>query len=343
MTIKEEPKKWKKDIASFEQSDLRQSLWQLFNTLVPFFAFWCLAYRSLSVSFWISLAIVVPAAGFLVRTFIIFHDCCHNSFFKSRRANVMVGVITGLMAFFPYYQWKHEHAIHHATSSNLNRRGTGDIWMLTVDEYLALPLLHRILYRVYRNPFVLFGLGPIFIFLILYRFANKRAGQRERWNTYATDFVLVVMTFLLCWTLGWQQFLLVEGSILYLSGIVGIWLFYVQHQFEYSYFEREEEWDYVSAAIGGSSFYKLPKVLQWITGNIGFHHIHHLSSRIPNYKLQRVYESDPAFQNVPSIVLLSSLRSLRYRLWDEESKTFVTFKDLMDPKFARRTISRASR
>ena len=332
MNIQEEQSNWKKDIAPYQRSDIRKSSWQLTNTLVPFFVLWYLAYLSLSVSFWITLALTIPAAGFAVRTFIIFHDCCHDSFFKSRQANVLVGVITGLMTFFPYYQWKYEHAIHHAASSNLSRRGTGDIWTLTVDEYLALSSLRRMVYRMYRNPFVMFGLGPIYILLIEYRFNNKRAGRKERLNTYATNLGLAGMIGLLCWTLGWDKFLLVQGPILYLSGMAGIWLFYVQHQFEKTYYEKEENWDYVRAAMEGSSFYKLPTILQWMTGNIGFHHIHHLSSRVPNYNLQRVYKNIPSMRNVSSVGLLSSLRSLRYRVWDEESKKFVGFRSISNQK-----------
>jgi omega-6 fatty acid desaturase (delta-12 desaturase) len=328
MNSKEEQNNWKKDLAPFEKSDIRKSLWQLINTIVPFLILWCLAYLSLSVSFWITLALAIPAAGFLIRTFIIFHDCCHQSFFISRKANVIIGTITGILTFFPYYQWKNEHSVHHATSSNLNRRGTGDIWTLTVDEYLALSPLRRLVYRIYRNPFVMFGLGPIYIFLIAYRFNRKRARLKERLNTYLTNLGLAAMTGLLCWTLGWQQFLLVQGPILYLSGMAGIWLFYVQHQFENTYFEKADNWDYVSAALQGSSFYKLPKILQWMTGNIGFHHIHHLGPQVPNYNLQRSHESNPSLQNVPAIGFLLSLRSLRYRLWDENSKKFVGFTDL---------------
>ena len=323
MNAKEEQNNWKEGIAPFQRPDVRKSVWQLINTMVPFFVLWCLAYLSLSVSFWITLVLTIPAAGFLVRTFIIFHDCCHHSFFKSRKANVVVGIITGILTFFPYYQWQREHFVHHATSSNLNRRGTGDIWTLTVNEYLALSPFRRMVYKIYRNPFVMFGLGPIYITLIAYRFNRKRAGRKERWNTHATTLGLAVMVGFLCWTLGWQNFVLVQGPILYLSGMVGIWLFYVQHQFEGTYFETEEQWDYVSAALQGSSFYKLPKVLQWITGNIGFHHIHHLGPRVPNYHLHRAHESSPSLQNVPAISFLSSLRCLQYRVWDEEGKKFV--------------------
>jgi omega-6 fatty acid desaturase (delta-12 desaturase) len=330
--VQEAKNNWKEDIAPFVSPDVRKSVWQLVNTIVPFLALWYGAYLSLSVSFWITLACTIPAAGLLVRIFIIFHDCCHHSFFKSRKANVVCGIITGMLTFFPYYRWQREHFVHHATSSNLNRKGTGDIWTLTVDEYLALSPSQRLVYRLYRNPLIMFGLGPIYLVLIAYRFNRKRAGRRERWTTHATNLGLAAMVAILCWTLGWQQFLLVEGPILYLSGLAGIWLFYVQHQFEGTYFEKEENWDYVSAALHGSSFYKLPKILQWMTGNIGFHHIHHLGPRVPNYNLPLVHESNPSLRNVPAISLLSSLRCLRHRLWDEENKRFVRFRDVRSLK-----------
>jgi len=319
---------WRQDIAPFQKSDIRKSLWQIANTIIPFLGLWYLAYLSLSVSYWITLGITVLAAGFLVRIFIIFHDCCHHSFFKSRKANVIVGVIMGVLTFFPYDQWKYEHWVHHATNSNLNRRGTGDIWMLTVNEYVALSPFRRMVYRVYRSPFVMLGIGPVYLFLIGYRYNRKHAGRKERLNTYMTNLILAVIIGVLCWTLGWKDFLVIQIPILYISGMVGIWLFYVQHQFGDTYFENSENWDFVSSALQGSSLYKLPKVLQWITGNIGYHHVHHLGPRIPNYYLQQVHESNPALQQVPVIGLLSSLRSLGYRVWDEENKKFVSFRGL---------------
>lgn len=287
-----------------------------------------MAYLGFSVSIWISLALAVPAAGFLIRTFIIFHDCSHHSFFKSRWANDLVGTLTGLLAFFPYHQWKYEHSVHHASNGNLNRRGTGDIWTLTVEEYRALSRQRRLLYRMYRNPIVLFGLGPIFLMLIQYRYNRKGAGLKERLNTYATNVILMGLVWLTCWLLGWRQFFLIEGSILYLSAMAGIWLFYVQHQFENSYFEKGENWDYAKAALQGSSYYKLPRVLQWMTGNIGFHHIHHLGPRVPNYNLQSLYERNLYLQQVPTVGIFSSLRSLRYRVWDEERKKFMCFRGI---------------
>lgn len=323
---------WKKDLEPYQTADLRKSSWQLANTILPFLILWTLAYLGFFVSPWIAIALTIPAAGFLVRTFIIFHDCTHHSFFKNQRANDIVGIITGILTFFPYHQWKYEHNVHHASNGNLNRRGAGDIWTLTVDEYLSASPRKRLWYRIYRNPLVLFGLGPIYLLLIQYRFNRKGAGRKERLNTYVTNGVFIGIVWLLCWTLGWEPFLLIEGMILYLSAMLGIWLFYVQHQFEDSYFEKAENWNYVSAALQGSSFYKLPKVLQWITGNIGFHHIHHLGPRVPNYNLQNLHDSHLYLQKVPAIGLLSSLRSLNYRLWDEENKRFLGFRGLVRTK-----------
>lgn len=329
ISLHDEHRHWKSDIEPYQVPSLWKSRWQLINTVIPFALLWCAAYMSLSVSAWLTILLTIPASGFLVRMFIIFHDCGHHSFFKSRRANDLVGIFTGLLVFFPYHRWKYEHSVHHAGNGNLSRRGTGDIKTLTVDEYLSLSLLRRTLYRLYRNPFVMFGLGPIFVVLILYRFNRRGAHFKERLYTHLTTLVLTGLTALLGWGFGWGNFLLVEGPILYFSGMFGIWLFYVQHQFEYSYFEEPENWDYVSAALRGSSFYKLPKVLQWITGNIGFHHIHHLGPRIPNYNLQPLYEQVTYLQEVPTIDIRTSLQCLKHRIWDEDSKRFVGYKGIV--------------
>ncbi|WP_249596133.1 fatty acid desaturase [Peribacillus frigoritolerans] len=321
-------KSLRKQIAPFEQSTTKQSIWQIINTLGPFIILWYLAYISLSVSYWLALIPAVFAAGFLTRIFIIFHDCTHHSFFKDRRANRIVGTIMGVLTLFPFDQWGHEHSVHHATSGNLDKRGTGDIWTLTVDEYLAAPFKLRFAYRFYRNPLVMFGLGPIYVFLLKNRFNRKGARQKEKNNTYLTNVLIVVLAALLCLAVGWQSFVLVQGSIFMISGSIGIWLFYVQHTFEDSYFEENEEWEYVLAAVEGSSFYKLPKLMQFLTGNIGYHHVHHLSPRVPNYKLEMAHNNTQPLENVPTITLATSLRSLRFRLWDEESKNFVSFKDI---------------
>lgn len=317
-----------KEIAPYEQADIRASVRQIINTFIPFFVLWYLAYLSLSVSYWLTLPIAFVAAGFLIRIFILFHDCCHGSFFKNRRANEILGTISGVLTFFPYQQWKHDHSIHHATSSNLDKRGVGDIWILTVDEYIAAPWWQKMAYRLYRNPFVMFVLGPFYIFLIINRFNRKKARRKERMNTYLTNFLIAAVVGLLCWAIGWKAFILVHLPIFFISGAAGIWLFYVQHQFEDTYFENESEWDYVKAATEGSSYYRLPKVLQWLTGNIGFHHVHHLSPRVPNYYLEKAHNNTPPLQKVTTVTILSSLQAIRFRLWDENNKQFVGFQDI---------------
>ncbi|KSU83869.1 fatty acid desaturase [Fictibacillus enclensis] len=329
----------RKQVAPYEKPSTKNSVTQLINTLVPFILLWYLAYESLSISYFLALPLTIIGAGFLTRIFIIFHDCCHHSFFRNRKANKIIGTMTGVLTLFPYHQWQHEHNIHHATSGNLNKRGTGDIWIMTVDEYLAASFWRRIAYRLYRNPIIMFGLGPIYVFLITNRFNRKGARFKERINLYITNLSIAAFAALLCWTVGWEAFLLVQGPIFFVSGVAGIWLFYVQHQFEDSYFEHDEEWDYVKAAIDGSSYYKLPKVLQWLTGNIGFHHIHHLSPRVPNYNLEDVHRIDSTFQNVQTITLTSSLRSLGFRLWDEESRTFISFKGIQKVKSKKNKVN----
>ncbi|KAB7706173.1 fatty acid desaturase [Bacillus aerolatus] len=325
---KENSKQLRKQVAPYEKADTKASVWQIINTVGPFFLIWFLAYQSLSISYLLTLALAVIGAGFMTRMFIIFHDCCHHSFFKNRKANKIVGTITGILTFFPYSQWQHSHSVHHATSGNLDKRGTGDIWVMTVDEYMQASFWQRLSYRLYRNPFVMFILGPIYVFLIENRFNRKGARWNERLNTYLTNVALVTIIALLCWAIGWQAFLLVQGPLFMIAGSAGVWLFYVQHTFEDSYFEEDENWNYVKAAVEGSSFYKLPKLLQWLTGNIGFHHVHHLSPRVPNYQLEEAHNNSLPLQNVPTITLSTSLSSLKFRLWDEQSEKFITFRDV---------------
>ncbi|GAA0327589.1 fatty acid desaturase DesE [Bacillus carboniphilus] len=325
---KQKQKMLRKQVAPYEKADTRKSVIQTINTLVPFFVIWILAYQSLSVSYFLTLGLAVVGAGLLTRMFIIFHDCCHHSFFKNRKANKILGTITGILTLFPYHQWQHDHSIHHATSSNLDKRGTGDIWVLTVDEYVSASLFTKIRYRLYRNPFVMFGLGPTYVFLFKNRFNKKGAKREERINLYITNIAIAVIVTILCLTIGWQAFLLVQGPLFLVAGSIGVWLFYVQHTFEDSYFEPNDKWDYVLAAVEGSSFYKLPKVLQWFTGNIGFHHVHHLSPRVPNYNLEDAHNNTEELQHVPTITLRTSLSSLKFRLWDEEQKKFVRYKDI---------------
>ncbi|WP_077329588.1 fatty acid desaturase [Virgibacillus siamensis] len=320
----------KKSVASFATPDTKASIKQLLNTLLPFIFLWYLAYQSLSVSVWLTFLFAVVASGFVIRIFIIFHDCAHQSFFKNKRANRIVGTITGIITLFAFEKWKRSHAIHHATSGNLDKRGTGDVWVMTVEEYAQASFRGRLAYRLYRNPIIMFGLGPLYLFLLSNRFNRKGARPKERWNTYLINASVVIIYAALIWAIGWQAFLIIQLPILFISGALGIWLFYVQHQFEDSYFENESEWDFVKAAVDGSSYYKLPKVIQWMTGSIGFHHVHHLSPRVPNYKLEEAHESTPPLQKATTITLASSLKSIRFRLYDEANKRFVSFKEMKD-------------
>lgn len=318
----------KKEVTPYEKNDLRLSIRQIVNTILPLFLLWAAAYYSLSVSYWLTFPIALVASGFVLRTFIIFHDCCHGSFFKNKRANDILGTITGVLTLTPYQQWKAEHSIHHATSSNLDKRGVGDIWVMTVEEYKAASPWGRLWYRIYRNPFVMFGIGPIYVFLFAYRFNRKAARRKERINTHLTTALIIALYAFMSWLVGWQAFVMVQAPVFFFSGFFGIWLFYVQHQFEDTYFEHEDEWSYVKAAVEGSSYYKLPKLLQWISGNIGFHHVHHLSPRVPNYYLEEAHNATPPLQKATTITLRSSLAALRFRLWDEESKRFISFKEI---------------
>lgn len=320
-------KELKKSVAPYEHIEMKAGIRQMLNTLVPLVLFWIAAYLSLEISYWLTLPLAVITSGFVVRTFIIFHDCCHQSFFKSRRANAILGTITGVLTLVPYEKWKMSHSIHHATSSNLDKRGTGDMWVLTVDEYADASLWTKICYRIYRNPLVMFGLGPIFIFLISYRFNRRGAKRRERISTYVTNVLIVGLYGLLSWLIGWQAFVLVQGPVFFFSGMMGIWLFYVQHQFEDTYFEHDEEWSYINAAVEGSSYYKLPKPLQWITGNIGFHHVHHLSPKVPNYNLEKAHNAAPPLQKATTLTIRTSLKALSFRLWDESAKVFISFRE----------------
>lgn len=309
----------------YQQPSLWRGVWQLSNTLIPYAALWYLMCLSLRVSSWLTVLLALVASGFLVRVFIIFHDCGHGSFFKSRRANDIVGFLTGVLTFTPYHHWRWEHAIHHANSGDLDARGTGDIWTLTVQEYLEASRWKRFAYRLARNPFVLFLLAPLFLFLIRQRFASPKAAPRERRSVDWTNLALLAWAAGMSWLFGFKAFLLLQLAMVASAGAGGVWLFYVQHQFEGVYWERGADWDYATAALKGSSFYKLPGILKWFSGNIGFHHIHHLSPRIPNYNLERCHRAEPLFQTVQPVTFWSSFRSLAFRLWDEERHKLVSF------------------
>lgn len=319
---------WKDVVSQYQKPTLGRSVWQVADTLVSYGVLWYLMYRSVAISTWITLALAIVAAGFLVRIFIILHDCGHGSFFRSRKANDILGVVTGILAFTPYYQWRHKHAIHHATSGDLDRRGTGDVWTLTVREYLEAPRWKRCAYRLVRNPVVLFGIAPLLLLVVGQRFPWRNADRRERANVLWTNLAILGMAAMLGWLLGIKAYLMIQVMVLVIAGSVGVWLFYVQHQFEGAYWKRRGRWDFMTAALQGSSFYRLPRVLQWFTGNIGFHHIHHLSPGIPNYNLEKCYRAEPLFRDVEHVTLLSSLRSATYRLWDEQRHAWVGYRQL---------------
>jgi acyl-lipid omega-6 desaturase (Delta-12 desaturase) len=325
--IKAKPdhKAWMDKIAKYNNPELKKSIWQLVNSIGPFLMLWSLMLYFYNISPWISLALTIPAAGFMVRVFIIFHDCGHGSFFKSRKANHIVGSIAGILTFTPYFQWRYEHAVHHATSGDLDKRGTGDVKTMTVDEYNAASFWKRVKYRIYRNPFVMFVIGPLFMFLIVHRLIDKKGKKQERWSVVYTNIVLFAIAVIMYFTIGLKAYFLMQIPILLMAGGAGIWLFYVQHQFEDVYWERSEKWDYVSAAIDGSSFYKLPKFFQWFTGNIGFHHIHHVSSKIPNYYLEKCHVENEVFKQVKPVTLRTSFKSAKFRLWDEAQQRLVGF------------------
>ena len=300
----------------------------MINTFGSYAALWWLIYLSLPISWWLVVPLAILAGGFVVRIFIIFHDCGHGSYFKSRRANDVVGFIAGVLTFTPYYHWRWEHNVHHATSGHLDKRGVGDIWTMTVQEYLEASRWKRFAYRLARNPFVLFVIAPLYVFLVRQRFPSSKANPRERMSVWWMNLAIVALAAALSFVFGLKNYLLIQLIIISVAGSAGVWLFYVQHQFEDVYWERGEDWDYTRAALEGSSFYKLPRILQWFSGNIGFHHIHHLSSRIPNYNLEACHNADPLFDSVKPITLLFSFKSLTFRLWDENARRLVSFRQL---------------
>ena len=319
---------WKQLVAEFQKPHVGRATWQIINTLTPIAVIWVGLYFLKSISLWLCLPLSMLAGLFLIRAFIIFHDCGHGSFFKSKRANNILGFITGMLTFTPYHHWKWEHAVHHATNGDLDKRGIGDIWTLTVQEYLASSRWVKISYRFLRNPFILFGIAPLFLFMVLERFPSKKCKPRERRSVYVMNLALLLWCSVMIAIFGFLPFLLFQVTMMAVAGTCGIWLFYVQHQFEDTYWAQGEEWDFTAAAMEGSSYYKLPRIMQWFSGNIGFHHIHHLNPMIPNYNLERCHHSDPFFQVAPELNLLSSLKTIKFRLWDEANGKMISFGDL---------------
>jgi omega-6 fatty acid desaturase (delta-12 desaturase) len=309
------------------------------TSVVPYLALSALMYVAVDISYLIVLALTLPAAGFLVRTYIVFHDCAHGSFLASRRANGWVGAACGVLVFTPFQSWRHQHAVHHATAGDLDRRGVGDVPTLTVAEYNAKSRRGRLGYWLFRHPLVMFGLGPIYAMMLAPRWVSLSARPRMRRSVIRTNLALAAVVGGICWLVGWQEFLLVQMPAALVAGSVGIWLFYVQHQFEDTYWQSTDGWSYADAALRGSSYLNLPKVLQFFTGNIGVHHVHHLSARVPNYNLQRAHDENPMFQGVPTLSLLDGLRAVRLKLWDEDRGRLVTFAEARARRVATATTA----
>jgi acyl-lipid omega-6 desaturase (Delta-12 desaturase) len=314
-------------LARYRTSNMAEAVRQVLCSLVPFGLLWMLMWFSLGYSYWLTLLLAFPTAAFMVRLYILHHDCGHGSLVRSQRLNDAVGVALGLLVFTPYQCWRRQHALHHASAGDLDRRGFGDVETLTVREYLQLTPRKRLRYRIYRNPFVLFGIAPVTYFVFLQRltYGLPQSWKKERANVHWTNLAVVLGILLACWIVGWRSFLLVHVPVVVLASSLGVWLFYIQHNFEGTYWERHGDWEFGSAAMEGSSYYHLPRWLQWLTASIGFHHIHHLDSRIPSYRLEACYAENPVFQDVNRLTLWQSLSCARLKLWDENEMRMVGF------------------
>lgn len=323
------PASWRALVAPYLKPDSRRAVFQLLNTGLPFLAVMAAMIVAIDHGI-IAATLLFPVGGLLlVRLFMFQHDCGHGSFFSARWANDVLGWVLGVVTFTPYAAWRSSHAVHHATSGNLDRRGIGDLDTLTLAEYRALSPFQRLKYRLYRHPLVLFGLGPGWMFLIRQRLpsSHRLRHWREWVSVLSTDAALAAVLATLLLTLGPGPILLGVLPVVLLAASIGVWLFYVQHQFEDAYWETQRSWDFKSAALQGASFYDLPPVLHWLTGNIGFHHIHHLASRIPNYRLRECHDANPEFQSAPRLSLRQSLHCARLALWDARRQKLVPFKE----------------
>jgi acyl-lipid omega-6 desaturase (Delta-12 desaturase) len=319
---------WIEIISRYNKPDPVKSWWQIINSVGPYIILWVIMINTFEISYWLTLLLSVFAAGFMIRIFIIFHDCGHGSFFKSMRLNKIIGIITGLFVFTPYHKWHHDHKIHHQTVGNLDKRGTGDVKTLTVNEYLNLSKWKRFSYRFYRNPIFLLGIAPILLFTIQHRFTKKNMSVKEKLYVHLSSLSLIIAIGIMTWLIGWKTFLFIQLPILYIASIHGVWLFYVQHQFRNVLWTNTNTWDYKTIALKGSSLFKLPPILNWFTGNIGYHHIHHLSPLVPNYNLKNCYTENPLFQAIKPITFLTAFESLILRLWDEKRQMLIGFKEI---------------
>jgi omega-6 fatty acid desaturase (delta-12 desaturase) len=321
---------WKAAVAHYAAPRLSRTVLDIVTSVVPYLMLLIAMYVLLDVSVVLALCLAPLAAGFLLRTFVVFHDCTHGSLFETKAANRRLGTFLGLLMYTPFESWRHSHAVHHATAGDLDRRGVGDVPTLTVAEYNARTPRGRLAYRLFRNPLVMFGLGPILTVVIMPRLVPKDARPRLRRSIIRTNVAIAVIVAGLCLLMGCWQYLVVQWPVAWLASSAGIFLFYVQHQFEDVYWENSDKWDYADAAIRGSSFLNLPPVLRYFTANIGFHHVHHLSARIPNYNLRRAHEELDVFRGVPTLTLADGVRATRLKLWDEQRGRLVTFAEARD-------------
>jgi omega-6 fatty acid desaturase (delta-12 desaturase) len=321
---------WTQILASYREPSSARSILEIVITVLPLMCLWLLMWVSLDIGYWLCLLLSVPTAGFLVRLFVIQHDCGHGALFRKRVMNDWVGRVIGVLTLTPYDFWRRTHAIHHANSGNLDHRGIGDIDILTVREYLALSRWRRLLYRLYRNPLVMFGVGPAYHFLLRHRLplGLMRSGWEPWLSTMATNIGIAILFAMMIWLFGVGPFLLVHLPIMLLGASIGVWLFYVQHQFEDTFWSHDKDWNFHEAALRGSSHYDLPYVLRWFTANIGVHHIHHLNSQIPYYRLAQVLRDHPQLAAVGRLTLLESLRCVRMALWDEEQRRGISFREM---------------
>lgn len=326
--IHSEDRSWQKITMKYARPDLRKSIWQLVNSIVPYMFMWYIMYKSLEYPYWVTILLSVLAAGFLIRIFIIFHDCGHKSFFKDQKANNIIGKVTGILAFTPFYKWHEQHWVHHATSANLDKRGIGDVWTMTLDEYLKASKWERFIYRGFRNPLLMFVIGPLFVVFITNRITTAGMSKKSRINVYFTNLMLLAMAVIISLFIGVKAYLLIQLPIILIGHAMGIWLFYIQHQYEEVMWERNSNWEYKNAALQGSSFLRLNPVLQWFTGNIGFHHIHHLSPKIPNYNLEKCHYENEIFAEVEPIRLLATFCALSLNLWDEANRRMIRFRQI---------------
>ena len=323
---------WTRILFRYRESNHVRSTVELALTAGGLVLLWALMWGSLHIGYWLCLLLAIPAAGFLVRLFMIQHDCGHGAFFRQRSVNDWLGRVLGVLTLTPYDFWRRTHALHHASSGNLEQRGIGDLNTLTVAEYLALSRWGRLGYQLYRHPLIMFGLGPGYLFILQFRLpiGLMRGGWSPWVSTMATNGAIAIVVGMMMWLVGVGPFLLIHLPILLIGASIGVWLFYVQHQFEETFWIHNQDWDLHEAALHGSSYYDLPVILRWFTANIGVHHVHHLCSKIPYYRLPRILKDHPELGRINRLTLMESIRCVKLVLWDESQRRLISFREMRD-------------